>query len=85
MMIIIGIPLEMMIGYVTDEYAAKRPNLQKWGLNTEHWIGSNGDARIGKKGPSSTMIDLFQSLGKHAQLHWMSMAEALLDRYYFRE
>jgi hypothetical protein len=62
-MILIAIPVDMAVGYVTDEYAAKRPDLNIWGWNTNHWIGSNGDSRISAKGPSSTLVELLQLLG----------------------
>jgi hypothetical protein len=75
MMIIIAIPVEMTVGYITDEYAAKRPDLSVWGLHTDHWIGSNGDSRVGAKGPSSTLVELFESLGIGAGIILPTLAQ----------
>ena len=32
--------LDFFVGYAQTEYAANRPNLEKWGLNTDSWLGS---------------------------------------------
>ena len=32
--------LDYFVGYIQSEYAAKRPLLESWGLNTDSWLGS---------------------------------------------
>ena len=38
--IIFIIPMDFLVGYVQEEYAAKRPDLQMWGLHTDSWLGA---------------------------------------------
>jgi REJ domain len=38
--IIFIIPLDFFVGYIQEEYAAKRPELEKWGLDTVSWLGA---------------------------------------------
>ena len=38
--IIFIIPLDYGVGYIIEHYAARRPILEKWGLNTIDWMGS---------------------------------------------
>ena len=37
--------LDFLVGFIQTEYAAKRPNLESWGMNTESWLGSNHHKR----------------------------------------
>ena len=34
------IPLDFGVGYILEEFASKRPILEKWGMNTDSWLGS---------------------------------------------
>jgi hypothetical protein len=34
------VPLDYCVGYIQERFAAKRPNLEMWGLNTDSWLGS---------------------------------------------
>ena len=40
------IVLDYFVGYIQEEYAAKRPRLESWGLNTDSWLGSVHHSRI---------------------------------------
>jgi hypothetical protein len=34
------VPLDYCVGYIQERFAAKRPNLEMWGLNSDSWLGS---------------------------------------------
>ena len=38
--IIFVIPLDYCVGYIQEEYASKRPELEKWGMTSMHWLGT---------------------------------------------
>ena len=38
--IIFVIPLDYAVDYIIEEYASKRPRLERWGLSTDSWLGS---------------------------------------------
>ena len=33
--------LDFLVGFIQTEYAAKRPELESWGMSTDSWLGSN--------------------------------------------
>jgi hypothetical protein len=34
------VPLDYCVGYIQERFAAKRPDLEMWGLNSDSWLGS---------------------------------------------
>jgi hypothetical protein len=46
--VIVVAPLDLVIGYVMDEFASKRPILEDWGLNSNAFLGSNVPSLIGE-------------------------------------
>ena len=50
----IVVPLDYCVGYIQEEFAAKRPVLEKWGLNSDSWLGSVHHARESDVSPLET-------------------------------
>ena len=48
------VPLDYCVGYFQQEYAARRPVLEKWGLNSDSWLGSVHHARESDVSPLET-------------------------------
>ena len=44
--IIFVVVLDYFVGYIQEEFAAKRPRLESWGLNTDSWLGSVHHSRV---------------------------------------
>lgn len=59
--LIIAVPLDFVLGYIMDEYASLRPDLDSWGISAERWLGRdsrslNSDNHTGNKyGTDSTL------------------------------
>ena len=58
--VIFVIVLDYLVGYIQEEYAAKRPRLESWGLNTDSWLGSVHHGRDREK---SSVLDAVLSQG----------------------
>jgi hypothetical protein len=48
------IPLDYCVGYFQERYASKRPALEKWGMNTDSWLGSVHHSRESDVSPLET-------------------------------
>jgi hypothetical protein len=44
--VVINIPLDLVFGYLMDEFATRRPNLESLGLNSESWLGTGSSNNI---------------------------------------
>ena len=53
--VIFVIVLDYVVGYIQSEYAAKRPRLESWGLNTDSWLGSVQHRREREREKSSVL------------------------------
>jgi hypothetical protein len=38
--VICVMPAELLLGYIMDEFGARRPRLENWGWNSNYWLGS---------------------------------------------
>jgi hypothetical protein len=50
------IPMDFFVGYIQVEYAAKRPELEKWGLDTVSWLGAAHVAQDASKAPLTAAL-----------------------------
>ena len=52
------LPFDFLVGYIQEEYGAKRPTLELWGIDSNSWLGSVFHRRATDKSPLAVAMKM---------------------------